>query len=135
MRDRLLQRQALGIGQRFLSRRIEATGIFAPRSKRESEELGRQFIVLFVGGVGMFGDRVFAHGLREISFVPARGGGKLPLRAPDQDLDAHARQRVGKRRAFGGADRRGNQAHRKSPSLLAVPIPCCGPGQNALTRR
>jgi hypothetical protein len=31
-------------------------------------------------------------------------GGKLSSRAPDQELNAHLRQGVGKRRAFGGAD-------------------------------
>ena len=104
VRDGFIERQTLGIGQLFLARRIKTAGIFAARPKRESEELGRQFIVLFVGGVGMFGYRVFRHCPRELFFLPAGGGGQFPSRAPDQERDAHARQLVGERRAFGGAD-------------------------------
>ena len=61
------------------------------RTEREGEEFRRQFIVLLVGGVGMFGDRVLAHGAGEVAFLPMRAGGKLPSRAPDQEFDAHSR--------------------------------------------
>ena len=49
------QSRLLGLGQGLCPKGVEAAGVFQPRAEAEPEEFGRQFIVLGVGGFGMFG--------------------------------------------------------------------------------
>ena len=56
------QRDGLGLGQRLPAGGIKAARIFAVRPQEQGKEFRRQFIMLAVGGIGVFGDRLRRHG-------------------------------------------------------------------------
>ena len=91
------------------------------------EERRRHFVMLGIGGVGMFGDGAYRHLLRERGIVLGIAAGKPRRRARTQPLDRGADHEIGQRHPFGGADDPGYEAHVTTPF-------CGGSGKKALVR-
>ena len=109
----LQQGRDLGLVQRLRSRRIQAARIFQPFAQAQAEELWRQFVVLGVGGVGVFGDGAPGHFRGEGGFVVRAVLVQPPARLRHQAVDGRAGDDVRERRVLKLTDRDIGQVHRR----------------------
>ena len=128
MRDGFLKCLDFRFGEGLHAGFVEAAAVFAPRTERQTEKGSWQLVMLLVSQIGMFGDRVLDHAPRK-DFVDRRCGRQLATGPSDEEFNAKACNRVGKRGRFNRADRCFEQTHERD--LLDDKT---GIGQNARTR-
>ena len=107
----LAQALLLGLGQGVAGIEVQGAGILQLRAQAVQEELGRQFVLLRVGGVSVLGDRPLAHLARKGRLRAWAGPDQLAARIGDQQGDRRPTDDIGKRRALKGVDGGGDQAH------------------------
>ena len=142
MLDGLAQRLFLGLLQCRGRLLVEARGIFAVGTQYIREERGRQFIVLCIGGGGMFGNGASRHftGKPRVAFGVA--GGELRRGTRAELVDRAANDDIGQRHPLGGVDNPGDEAHVTVPLYFSIMIvaaaertPRCAIGSRGSDRR
>ena len=112
----LRQRRLFRLIQRLAARGIEAAGVFQPLAQAQLEELGRQFVMLLVRRVRMFGDGALGHFARKGRLVvrPVAIQSLSGLR--HQAVDRRACHEVRERRVLKLANGDIGQVHRRPRS-------------------
>ncbi|MNL17287.1 hypothetical protein D3C87_1383720 [compost metagenome] len=101
------QHGGFGLVQRFAARGVIAAGVLQLPAQAQLEEVGRQLVVLGVGGVGVDGDGAGTQLIDQLLVAPRLARGAVHLFLPQtlgaQAADAVAHQRVGHQAALGQA--------------------------------
>jgi hypothetical protein len=114
------QRALFGGGESVDTVVVETRRVFALRSEHQSEERGRDFVVLRVRFRDVQCNRIANHLLGKILVGIGRAAGKMPLRSSDQHFDRRPRHSIGQRKSLAEAGHGLHDRHVRSPLFQTV---------------